>query len=217
MGYHRFAPLSWTTALGIVIGQKTNPIDIINIRHRSMSCRLTRLLQIFLHEFPYPPFPLWSPHSLIEININLTMASRRASIALLSRSGRTSVFIIPRQTTQSQHLTSSIRNLTANRCLSSSCVRYDQQQANIKVKRDKLPDLVRGESKVFKDADEAVKDLQSGAMVLSAGFGLCGTAGKQLSRISDFDAVKLTDFRNYHCRYRASWKRFITFIACRFE
>jgi 3-oxoacid CoA-transferase len=30
---------------------------------------------------------------------------------------------------------------------------------------------------VFKDADEAVKDLQSGSMVLSAGFGLCGTAG----------------------------------------
>lgn len=56
-------------------------------------------------------------------------------------------------------------------------MRYDNQQANIKVKRGKAPDLVRGESKVFKDADEAVKDLKSGSLVLSAGFGLCGTAG----------------------------------------
>jgi len=56
-------------------------------------------------------------------------------------------------------------------------VRYDGQQANIKVKRDQAPDVVRGESKVYKDADEAVRDLKSGSMVLSAGFGLCGTAG----------------------------------------
>jgi 3-oxoacid CoA-transferase len=36
---------------------------------------------------------------------------------------------------------------------------------------------VRGESKIFKSADDAVKDLKSGSTILSAGFGLCGTAG----------------------------------------
>lgn len=30
---------------------------------------------------------------------------------------------------------------------------------------------------MFKTADEAVKDLKSGSTILSAGFGLCGTAG----------------------------------------
>jgi 3-oxoacid CoA-transferase len=31
--------------------------------------------------------------------------------------------------------------------------------------------------KLFKSADEAVADLSSGSVILSAGFGLCGTAG----------------------------------------
>lgn len=44
-------------------------------------------------------------------------------------------------------------------------------------KRDPAPKIVRGQSKVFKNADEAVKDLKSGSTILSAGFGLCGTAG----------------------------------------
>lgn len=35
----------------------------------------------------------------------------------------------------------------------------------------------RGTSKVWKSADEAVADIKSGSTVLSAGFGLCGTAG----------------------------------------
>ncbi|CAD6447588.1 42a601d5-691b-44df-b84f-f954fb854aae [Sclerotinia trifoliorum] len=40
----------------------------------------------------------------------------------------------------------------------------------------KAPKIVRGASKVFKSADEAVADIQSGSIILSAGFGLCGTA-----------------------------------------
>jgi len=44
----------------------------------------------------------------------------------------------------------------------------------------KAPEIVRGASKVFKSADEAVADLQSGSVILSAGFGLCGTAGESL-------------------------------------
>ena len=34
----------------------------------------------------------------------------------------------------------------------------------------------RTRSKVFKDAHEAVADIRSGSTILSAGFGLCGTA-----------------------------------------
>jgi hypothetical protein len=37
-----------------------------------------------------------------------------------------------------------------------------------------------GSSKLFKNADDAVADLKSGSVVLSAGFGLCGTAGALL-------------------------------------
>lgn len=36
------------------------------------------------------------------------------------------------------------------------------------------PTIDRSKSKLYKDADEAVADIQSGSMVLSAGFGLCG-------------------------------------------
>ncbi|RAL63362.1 hypothetical protein DID88_003785 [Monilinia fructigena] len=40
----------------------------------------------------------------------------------------------------------------------------------------KAPKIVRGASKVYKNADEAVADIKSGSTILSAGFGLCGTA-----------------------------------------
>jgi hypothetical protein len=39
------------------------------------------------------------------------------------------------------------------------------------------PKIERGVAKLFKDADEAVADIKSGSTILSAGFGLCGTAG----------------------------------------
>jgi len=41
------------------------------------------------------------------------------------------------------------------------------------------PKIERGTSKLFKDADEAVADIKSGSTILSAGFGLCGTAGER--------------------------------------
>ncbi|KAK4503211.1 hypothetical protein PRZ48_006639 [Zasmidium cellare] len=40
----------------------------------------------------------------------------------------------------------------------------------------KAPSKVRGKSKLYSSADEAVADIKSGSIVLSAGFGLCGTA-----------------------------------------
>lgn len=42
----------------------------------------------------------------------------------------------------------------------------------------KAPQKIRGQSKVFSSADEAVADIPSGATILSSGFGLCGAAGK---------------------------------------
>ncbi|KAH9869919.1 hypothetical protein J1614_006840 [Plenodomus biglobosus] len=38
------------------------------------------------------------------------------------------------------------------------------------------PKIDRAKSKLFKDADEAVADIQPGSTILSAGFGLCGVA-----------------------------------------
>lgn len=38
------------------------------------------------------------------------------------------------------------------------------------------PTKIRGKSKLYASADEAVADIQPGSIVLSAGFGLCGTA-----------------------------------------
>ncbi|KXT11445.1 hypothetical protein AC579_3298 [Pseudocercospora musae] len=42
--------------------------------------------------------------------------------------------------------------------------------------KQKAPTKVRGQSKLFNSADEAVADIESGSTLLSAGFGLCGTA-----------------------------------------
>merc|ERR1711977_576262 len=39
-----------------------------------------------------------------------------------------------------------------------------------------VPAKIRGQQKVFQSVDEAVADVQSGSTILSAGFGLCGTA-----------------------------------------
>ncbi|PSS23478.1 hypothetical protein M430DRAFT_97873 [Amorphotheca resinae ATCC 22711] len=61
------------------------------------------------------------------------------------------------------------------RYLHSTPTRYEYA-ANSSAKRDAAPPIVRGASKIFKSADEAVADLKSGSTILSAGFGVCGTA-----------------------------------------
>ncbi|CAG8973151.1 hypothetical protein HYALB_00008682 [Hymenoscyphus albidus] len=96
------------------------------------------------------------------------MASRRISLSYLSRYSQSAL-----------RLTSSCPRTTFN---PSYTIRRLQttpklcEQANVGKKRDPAPKIVRGESKVFKDADAAVADLKSGSIILSAGFGLCGTA-----------------------------------------
>jgi 3-oxoacid CoA-transferase len=60
----------------------------------------------------------------------------------------------------------------------SSAPRCELQKPNTGAKRDPAPKVVRGGSKIYRDADAAVADLKSGSTILSAGFGLCGTAGR---------------------------------------
>ncbi|KAF2845663.1 succinyl-CoA:3-ketoacid-coenzyme A transferas-like protein [Plenodomus tracheiphilus IPT5] len=47
---------------------------------------------------------------------------------------------------------------------------------NIRAISASAPKIDRSKSKLFKDADEAVADIQPGSTILSAGFGLCGVA-----------------------------------------
>ena len=109
------------------------------------------------------------------------MASRTLPIALLARSGRHSIFVTPRNLSSLNQLSAPRCHANSKRYLQTTARRLDaQQQANVKVKRDaKGSDnvVVRRDSKVYKDADEAVADLVSGSTILSSGFGVCGTAG----------------------------------------
>lgn len=56
--------------------------------------------------------------------------------------------------------------------------------------------MVRGGSKVFKSADEAVADLKDGDVVLSAGFGLCGVAETLIQAIHKKGLKDLTAVSN---------------------
>ena len=123
----------------------------------------------------------------------LTQSTRRAN-AFLSTPG---IHFRPNSIPQARHFqTTSIRL---------------EQQANTSAKRDPAPKIIRGQSKVFKDADAAVKDLKSGAVILSAGFGLCGTAGifPQLNPHKSWYLMLMGHSfgRNYHSSNRAERKR----------
>ena len=101
------------------------------------------------------------------------MATRRISAACIAHTGRNG--LLPRRLPR--HPALRCAGIPVARHLSTTPIRY-QQEANVGVKRDPAPVVVRGASKLFKDADSAVADLMSGSTVLSAGFGLCGTAGE---------------------------------------
>ncbi|KAF2183716.1 3-oxoacid CoA-transferase [Zopfia rhizophila CBS 207.26] len=55
----------------------------------------------------------------------------------------------------------------------------------------RAPTIDRSASKLFKSADEAVADLQSGSTILSAGFGLCGVAETLIHAIRNRGAQSL--------------------------
>ena len=50
---------------------------------------------------------------------------------------------------------------------------------------ERAPVIDRSRSKLFKSADEAVADVQSGSTILSAGFGLCGVAETLIQALRD--------------------------------
>lgn len=64
------------------------------------------------------------------------------------------------------------------RCFTSSRSEWREALSQQQPSEEGQPLIDRTRSKLFKDADEAVADLKSGSTILSAGFGLCGTAGK---------------------------------------
>lgn len=122
------------------------------------------------------------------------MATRRLSAACIAHTGRRGPLPL---LSRNRLLIQVHTGLPAPRCISTTPIRY-KQEANTKAKRDPAPVVVRGESKLFKDADSAVADLKSGSTILSAGFGLCGTAGEQISCES--------------CRYMLIWNEEDTII-----
>ncbi|OAP60712.1 hypothetical protein AYL99_05714 [Fonsecaea erecta] len=62
------------------------------------------------------------------------------------------------------------------RHFTSSRTRWREATSSLSSDKHAPPVIDRTRSKLFKDADEAVADIQSGSTILSAGFGLCGTA-----------------------------------------
>lgn len=111
------------------------------------------------------------------------MASR-TSLACLATSSRIALAKTSRTCT-----TRKAGLLLSARYIQSSAVRRDQK-ANVGAKRDPAPKIIRGQSKLYKDADAAVADIQSGSTILSAGFGLCATAGMfPVDHISEWSDV----------------------------
>jgi 3-oxoacid CoA-transferase len=135
------------------------------------------------------------------------MATRRISSACLATSSRNAFLTTPRTRL---HFVPRL-HISAARQLHVSPIRYQQVAvANTSVKRDPAPKIERGASKVYEDADEAVADIKSGAMILSAGFGLCGTAGEIYSPFSlEFTSIfnEIYVYRNYHRGNRTQRKR----------
>ena len=77
------------------------------------------------------------------------MATRRISAACIAQTSRNVLPRLPR------HPALRCAGIPAVRHLSTGPLRY-KQEANIGVKRDPAPVVVRGASKLFKDADSAV-------------------------------------------------------------
>ncbi|KIX04848.1 uncharacterized protein Z518_05719 [Rhinocladiella mackenziei CBS 650.93] len=62
------------------------------------------------------------------------------------------------------------------RYFTTSSSKWREVLSQQEIGNSQQPVIDRTRSKLFKDADEAVADLKSGSTILSAGFGLCGTA-----------------------------------------
>lgn len=124
------------------------------------------------------PYPLHVIHSLNFLSLS-AMPSKLKEVASATGRGlaRTSVCTSVRAVQSRAFLASPSRPagrawhnravlLESHRSFCSTIQRPDQHQ-----------NQKHADSKVWKNADAAVADIKSGSTVLSAGFGLCGTAG----------------------------------------
>ncbi|KAL4868948.1 hypothetical protein BDV12DRAFT_89971 [Aspergillus spectabilis] len=68
--------------------------------------------------------------------------------------------------------------------------RYSTESTTLE-QPNRAPVIDRAASKLFKNADEAVADLESGSTILSSGFGLCGVADTIISAIGRRGADKI--------------------------
>jgi hypothetical protein len=144
----------------------------MNLRGRIRTCRALTFFEAYILSFSSCVF--YKAYTFCHLSTSV-MASRRISAACIAQTGRCGLLpLLPRH--PSLRITEVSR---ATRYLSTTPIRY-KQEANIKLKRDPAPLVIRGASKLFKDADSAVADLKSGSTILSSGFGLCGTAGRLL-------------------------------------
>lgn len=93
---------------------------------------------------------------------------------------KSSLLISSRNVLQRQTRLNNAKLSTGNRsdvrCFSTSWRWNEAVQIQPRGDADGQPVVGAKGSKLFKDADEAVADLRSGSTILSAGFGLCGTA-----------------------------------------
>ncbi|KAF1914557.1 hypothetical protein BDU57DRAFT_588835 [Ampelomyces quisqualis] len=83
------------------------------------------------------------------------------------------VATLPSRITARQHLPAQLR---AARTPPPSWRLTNPQRRGISALSTRAPVIDRSKPKRFRDADEAVADIQPGSTVLSAGFGLCGVA-----------------------------------------
>lgn len=117
----------------------------------------------------------------------VTSSARSSRGALLrvagSRRAFTAATATARTTTPFQALGSlrpTKRPLAIASTTSSPIRALSSQTAGGRARADSAigPQVSRGTSKLYKDADAAIADLTSGSTLLSAGFGVCGVPGK---------------------------------------
>ena len=89
------------------------------------------------------------------------------------------------------------RNFRAARTLSQQMVA--EAGSSFQIRPEFVPKATLGSSKLFKGADEAVADLKSGSTILSAGFGLCGTAGAFPQDVCCLSWLNHPNRNNHHC------------------
>ncbi|KAH5312372.1 succinyl-CoA 3-ketoacid-coenzyme A transferase [Parastagonospora nodorum] len=89
------------------------------------------------------------------------------------------IVALPARIASRQHLPAQLRAARAP----APAWRFAHQRRGISAVSQRAPVIDRSKSKRFKDADEAVADIQPGSTVLSAGFGLCGVADTLIQAI----------------------------------